>query len=243
MTHRARAIRWLERVDRGLETRFGALASLGPCRARASRLAELADRTLPPGASTDRTLALARGLARIVHAFAEHFPQNLFWDTDLLAARLAAQPDPASVGELSARVVELCARFGRSSPIRFRYLHDFLFGYDWCRWVARAPAERRGIGPFDPPFLGYLLCRAAELRELIDRDDATYGRLADEGFRNPFAFAREPDDEARLYHALAERDLLPVRAWQIDGRPRWDLPYTELRQALADELGIARRPT
>ncbi|HEU4533399.1 MAG TPA: ferrochelatase [Polyangiaceae bacterium] len=243
MDHRTRALRWLERVDRGLEARFGALASLAPRRPRASRLAELAERALPPGAGPGPTLAFARGLARVVHAFAEHFPDNLFWDADLLAARLAAQPDPASTGALSARVVELCAHFGRSSPIRFRYLHDFLFGYDWCRWVARAPAERRDVGPFDPPFLGYLLCRAGELRALIDRDDATYGRLPDDGFRNPFPFAREPGDEARLYRTLAERDLIPVRAWQPDASPRWDLPYTELRQALADELGIARRPT
>ncbi len=242
LNHRARAIDWLGRVDRGIEGRLGALGSLGPRRARASRLADLAERLLPPGIAPAPALAFARCLARVVHAFAEHFPQNLFWDVDLLAARLAAAPAPPAMNELSARVAELCARFGRSSPIRFRYLHDFLFGYDWCRWVARAPAERRDVGPFDPPFLAYLLCRGAELRELIDRDDAKYGRLGAGGFRNPFPFARDPADEGRLYRALAERDLIPVRTWQLDGRPRWDLPYAEIRQSLADELGIARRP-
>ncbi|HEU4405811.1 MAG TPA: ferrochelatase [Polyangiaceae bacterium] len=241
MNPRARAIAWLGRVDRGLEARFGSLASLGPRRARASRLAELGERLLPSDVGLAPARAFARNTARVLVAFAEHFPHNLFWDADLIAARIAAQPDPPAARELAARLVELCARFGRSSPIRFPYLHDFLFGYDWCRWVASAPDERRHVGPFDPPFLGYLLRRGAELYALIDRNDATYGRLEPGCFRNPFPFARNPDDEARLYRALAERDLIPVRAWQLDSRPRWDLPYAELRRSLADELGIARR--
>jgi hypothetical protein len=242
MNHRARAVGWLERVDRGFETRFGALASLGPRRPRASRLADLADRLLPPDVGRPKARAFARGMARVMLAFGKHFPTNLFWDTDLIAARLAAEPDPAATHELSARLVELCAQFGRSSPIRFRYLHDFLFGYDWCRWVAQAPDERRDVGPFDPPFLSYLLRRGAELRALIDRGDATYGRLEPGRFRNPFPFARDPGDEARLYRALAERDLIPVRAWQPDSRPSWGLPYADLRRKVAYELGIGQRP-
>lgn len=242
MNPRARAVAWLGRVDRGLEARFGSLASLAPRRARASHLAELAERLLPHDAGLAHARPFARGLARVLVAFAEHFPNNLFWDADLIAARLAAQPDPPSARALCAHLVELAAQFGRSSPIRFRYLHDFLFGYDWCRWVAKAPDERRHVGPFDPPFLGYLLRRGAELRELIDHNDATYGRLEPGCFRNPFPFARDPGDEARLYRALADRDLIPVRAWQLDSRPRWDLPYAELRRSVADELGIARRP-
>jgi hypothetical protein len=232
----------LAAVDAALDAR-GPRQTLAPDRARARTLSELLLGVGPRCASSALAARLAGGLATIAETFADDFPENVFWDLDRLAATLAAAPDEAALDAQLARLAALSCAFGRRSSIRFRYLHDFLYGFDWCRWVAKAPEVRHAVGPFDPELLGYLTLRARELEALIAADDAKYGRLADTtSWRNPFAFSREPDDEARLHLTLAARDLLPVRAWTFDDDGRWRRPYAALRTAVADELGVPRRP-
>ena len=65
------------------------------------------------------------------------------------------------------RVVAVCRGFGNKSELRFRYAHDFLYGYDWARWVVRQPERRAAIGPFDLAFFDYLEGRLRTLVELI----------------------------------------------------------------------------
>lgn len=184
---------------------------------------------------------LARALARVRDAFSADFPENVFLDLDGLAAALAAAPR----GELAARVarLEALSRAFAAPPIRFRYAHDFLYGFDWYRWVRSEPSGRSAIGPFDPPFLDYLMTRADELRALIGQGDRKYGPIDDGAYRNPFPFSRSPADEERLHRALAERDLIPVEAWSTTGRARYDKAYSEERKAVARELGIATGET
>lgn len=235
--------RRLAAVDAALDAR-APRRSLAPDRARARTLSELAARVAPRCASAALAARLADGLATVAETFADDFPENVFWDLDRLAATLATAPDAAALDAQLDRLAALSRAFGRRSTIRFRYLHDFLYGFDWCRWVAKAPEARQAIGPFDPELLGYLTVRARELEALIAADDAKYGRLADAAsWRNPFAFSREPDDEARLHLTLAARDLVPVRAWTFDDDGRWRRPYAALRAAVADELGVPRRPS
>lgn len=183
-------------------------------------------------------------LSKMTLAFRVHFPHNIFLDLDLVAETLVRK-STAEVDETAALVAELAAQFG-GKPIQFRYVHDFLYGFDWQKWVQADPRSRCDIGPFDAAFLRWLLVRAGELRDLIAQNDAKYHRIDETVHRNPFPFSRTTDDERRLYRTLASRQLLPVETYARDGRTRADLPFYRLREAVAAELGIcmpAKRST
>jgi len=218
-------------------------ASLDPAGRRARTLVELAAAHARHGDAVDA--AFVAGLARVADAQAEAFPGNLFWDFDAFAAsvyaeaRVAADPH-ALLEEVCGIACELMALFGALSPIRFRYVHDFMYGFDWARWVAREPGARHGVGPFALPFLRYIYRRGLELVELIGRGDAKYGPLADGSHRNPFGFSRSPADERRLLEDLAARRLVPVPAWSSVEPPVWDRPFAALREERARVLGVAR---
>lgn len=229
----------LAETDADLDAR-GPRRTLAPDRAEATRLVALFDAhagQLPAAARA----GFARGLRRVARAQLEAFPGNLFWDFDALAARIASEARTHGVdgvAELTALVAALQHLFGRETPIRFRYVHDFTYGFDWAKWVRRAPKERASVGPFDRPFLRYMWRRGHELLALIAADDAKYPRLRDERPRNPFGFSREPRDEERLFRDLAARDLLPVPAWEPAPRARWDRPFYELRAVRAEALNL-----
>jgi hypothetical protein len=227
---------------------LGGAATLDPGRTRAPSPEVLAARVVEAGGGgteagrleAGRLEAFAEGLAEVVSALAAAFPENVFWDLDHLACCLWHAGGPAQVRALGRRLARLCTGFGLHSPLRFRYAHDLLYGYDWARWVAREPETREAVGPFDAPFLDYLEERREALVQLIARDDAKYGRLRGPGFRNPFTFKREPHEEAQLHRALARADLIPVKAWRLDGERRWCLPFSELRAQTAQRLGLER---
>lgn len=211
--------------------------SLAPGRARPTPLAVLIDAT--PAPSRD---VVASTLTDIARAIDRHFPANLFADLDLVAGVLAETA--ARRGRDAARaqgeaIVRLHALFGVETSIRFRYVHDFLYGFDWARWVARDPDARRGVRPFDPVFLAYSEARARELLELIARRDPKYGPLEAGRDRNPFPFRRDPEAERALLSSLAARDEIPVAAWTADARAAWDRPYVHLREEEARRLGLA----
>lgn len=191
--------------------------------------------------------ALASLATELVNAVAEHFPENVFGDYAALveACLLAAEgaDEPVHTLEETARVlVDLQALFGCTSTVRFRYVHDFLYGYDWAKWVQRDPASRASIGPYAMPFLKHMHQRGRELLELIAVNDRTYPQLRDAKPRNPFRFDREPASEIAIHQALALRDELPVRAYRLRavGEPcgASDRPYQELRVAVAGTLGL-----
>lgn len=215
----------------------GAL-TLAPDRTHATPLPDL----LPATGAPERRDALARGLANIVNAWVDHFPENIFWDVDLVAQQLWDLEAPDAITRRARRIAELARGFGNQTEIRFQYVHDFLYGYDWCRWVARDPEERERVGPFDATFLAYLERRQGELLELIANDDTKYPRLPDGRPRNPFGFSRRHDHERRLLRALAARGDVPVETWRPRGRRTWDRPFARIRDETARELGLAERP-
>ena len=224
-----------ERIDRGVRL------TLNPTADRPTSLRALAE-TLAPG---PLRVPFATALERVARAQLRAFPGNLFWDLDALAASLVRQarahPEPARrLAELAEQVARVQDLFGSHTTIRFRYVHDFVYGYDWAKWVKREPSARARTGPFDAAFLAYSERRAGELMALIARDDAKYHRLPDGEARNPFGFSREPDDEVRLFRDLAERGLLPVRAWELAPPLDWRPPYLILREERAEALGLAR---
>lgn len=222
---------------------LGAGASLDPGRSCVPPLVELVARVMEGGEDVERVRALAWGVGEVVRALAEDFPDNIFWDLEHLACCMWRAGGPRQIEDFARRVAGLCRSFGNKSELRFRYAHDFLYGYDWTRWVARQPEERAGIGPFDPVFFDYLEDRCQKLRELIACDDSKYGRLQGPEFRNPFAFCREPREETHLHQMLAQADLIPVKAWRLDGERRWDLPFTDLRNEAARRLGLSQGAT
>ncbi|MEZ4231034.1 MAG: ferrochelatase [Polyangiaceae bacterium] len=189
--------------------------------------------------------AFARGLASIARAELRNFPENIFWDFDYTASSLveeaSAAVEPARhLTHACALIVELQDLFGSATEIRFRYGHDFIYGYDWAKWVRKDPAARRGVGPFDLEFLRFLHHRGHELLELIAEDDTKYPTLRTSEPRNPFEFSREPSAEAALHESLARDHLLPVESWRLDATPVWDRPFQRLRRERAEALGLAR---
>jgi hypothetical protein len=187
--------------------------------------------------------AVRAGLERVERALHEAFPENLFCDFDALVTGVVSEArrmrDPAEHASQSFdAIAELHHTFGRETPIHFRYVHDFIYGFDWAHWVAKDPRERARVGPYDRAFIHRMRTRGAELIELIERDDPEYPRLDRGQVRNPFRFARDPDAEERLFRDLARRELLPVEAWRTNVVPRWDRPFRELRARRAEELGL-----
>jgi hypothetical protein len=229
-------------LDRELEAR-GPVLSLGPGRPRATSLATLVRRHASTGdaALDDET---ARGVDRIVRAMLQAFPDNVFWDLDLLVVRLVenARTTDCPLDVLREHVdaiIGLQEQFGHATAISFRYVHDFIYGFDWARWVARDPATRAEIGPFDPPFVGVMRRRGEALIDAIDQgSDPKYPPLRDERHRNPFGFSRAPRAEVVLHRHLARCGLIPVEAWRVDAQPKWRDDYTQMRRREAQRLGL-----
>jgi hypothetical protein len=220
------------------EARIGPRRSLAPGRTRATSLVELADLFAPLPA--DAAMAAASALVAVADALRVHFPENVFADLDVVAGQLAddARRSPRRASETAERLVALHQLYGRSTTIRFRYVHDFLYGFDWARWVAAEPDPRKHELPFGRGFLDRSLERGRELLGLIAEDDPKYRRLEPGEVRSPFPFRRDPEAETRILLALAEGDAIPVCAWDPTARGTWDRPFVRLREEKARSLGL-----
>lgn len=243
----ARTRQVLRQADARIDRADPRRASLDPDRERASSLLSLGERLLTTRDTPALAQAFCDGLAELAVAQLESFPENLFWDLDFPAAQMLEQArrasDPVAVcRDLFARTAELQRLYGRETAIRFRYVHDFSYGYDWAKWVGREPTQDGSVGPFDLEFLAYMKRRAHELEALIEADDEKYPRLRDERPRNPFVFSREPQAEFEILRALAKRGSIPVEAWRVDATPDPHRPYADLRVQLATELGWLVEP-
>lgn len=221
--------------------------SLCPDRQLATSLLDLGVRLrseIPHGCE----MAFAHGMANIARAELRNFPANIFWDFDYTGASLlreaAAAADSADhLSRACGLIVELQDLFGSATEIRFRYGHDFIYGFDWAKWVRKEPQARASVGPFDLEFLTFLHQRGHELLDLIAHDDTKYPTLRTSEPRNPFEFSRDPGAEAALHESLARDGLLPVESWRIDAQPVWDKPFQRLRRERAVSLGLAKSAT
>tara|TARA_B100001989_G_C24385661_1_gene386633 strand:+ start:49 stop:774 length:726 start_codon:yes stop_codon:yes gene_type:complete len=218
--------------------------SLSPSRRDATSCAEICALLLTED-ETDTILgrSFAQGIRAVEENLRAHFPNNIYADLDYLAQSLLqearAQTNPSTYLEASfSLTADLFQLYGCHSPIHFRYAHDFLYGFDWVRWVQKMPTQRRNTGPFDQFFLHYLKGRANELLSLIADDDATYPRLETNRDRNPFLFSRGPSDETRLHQSLADDGLIPVKAWCTQSVPQCAYDYSALREERAQQLRI-----
>jgi len=239
------AVAELAAADASLAAHTVALRSLAPGRASAHTLVEILGPRLADAAH-GMIEPFVAGTAAFVRALLESFPDNLLWDLDLPLATwwrtAAASDDPAATAaDLLALATELQGLFGRTTALRFRYAHDFLYGYDWAKWVGRDPAAREGIGPYDRRFLAAMRARGHELLALIEAGgDAKYPALPDASPRNPFPFSREPEAELAIHRALAEVGRIPVPAWRWDNASvTWSHPWAAWREETAAGLGLA----
>jgi len=219
---------------------LGAL-TLDPSRSSPSSLTEvvssLADRR--------QSAHLAAAASSVAEAQLQSFPENLFWDFDFYLAsihrRASATSDYAGYLSNATRItVGVMRLYGQQSPIRFRYVHDFMYGFDWVRWVRRDPKARGGVEPFGIEFLRQTESRGRDIITLIEADDDWYPKLANGDARNPFPFSREPDDELPLYRMLAERGDVPVEAWRLDARLDTSRDFDVLREDSARSLDLGR---
>lgn len=235
----------LEAVQGDLERRFGPLRTLHPRRAHATPLGELGERICDLEEDPATLAAYGETIVSIVESQVQHFPDNIFWDLDYLAASLFRQAKVSSLGPVAYLVqatemlVALHGLYGVHSAIRFRYVHDFLYGFDWARWVRRDSEERGHVGPFDLEFLEHSRQRGHELLQLIAEEDGKYPPLPAGEMRNPFRFSREPSEEIKLHRDLAQVGMVPVFSWKMDAAPRWDEPFSAYRDRRAEELGLA----
>ncbi len=250
MNARRHALARLEQADRRLAASQGPLRSLAPDRAVARGAAEICAALFDDDAPAELVVSFAEGTEAWRDAIAAAFPDNLLWDCDLALSTWwrRARADVAPAATARALLQAACAlqqQFSRHGALGFRYAHDFLYGFDWAKWVARAPEQRApdrqaGAGPFDAGFLAALRERGDELCALLARGgDQQYPPLGGAA-RNPFPFSREPDEELALHRALAAAGELPVIAWSCDGAAQWSRPFAALRRERAARMGLSR---
>ena len=244
MSARIATLARLRRHDDALAASHGPLRTLAPDRERAHGAAEICEALFGEAEAPALMAAFADGAIAWREAIAEAFPGNLLWDCDRPLAvwwrcSVADGTPVACAAALLGQATALQHQFGRGTALSFRYAHDFLYGFDWAKWVTRAPAERGSIGPFDPAFLQSMRVRGDELLTLLARGgDVRYRPLQRDQPRNPFSFSREPADELALHRTLAADHAIPVAAWSIDGNERWTRPFSQLRRERAQALGL-----
>lgn len=234
-------VRTLSEVDGSIaDTPRGAL-TLDCDRTRATPLGQLVQ-TL---ADADQRPHLAAAACSVGEAQLEAFPENLLWDFDFYLASVHEEAVRSGnyeghLEQTTSVTVGLMQLYGQSSTIRFQYVHDFIYGFDWARWVRREPETRRGTRPFSLEFLNESDRRGRAIMRLIENDDEVYPKLSGPGARNPFPFIRTPDEELRLYRGLAERGCIPVEAWRIDAMPDASRDFDAIRESAAENLGLER---
>lgn len=239
-----RALAALQEADRDIERASVWWRTLCPVRERAHTLWEIGRGLLRP---EDDHLAegFARGLAALARAQLENFPENLFFDLDRPAHEALVQGrrgGPWLLDEVFDQMADLQRLYGVHTPIRFQYVHDFIYGYDWVKWVGRTDGQDGSVGPYDREFLAYMQRRAHELVELIEANDSKYPQLQDEAPRNPFPFARDPETEIELHRELARMGQIPVPAWTIRGELDPHRDWADIRVETARRMGLLVEP-
>ncbi len=231
----------LAEIDARIDATPRGALTLDPERSRATPLSDLVSQLAEPS----QLPHLAAVASAVAQAQLESFPENVLWDFDfyLRSVHEEAREAPSYGAHLDHAMeitVGLMRMYGQQSTIRFRYVHDFIYGFDWARWLRSDPEARTGTGPFSLRFLQQVETRGRDILTLIEADDTLYPKLSGTGARNPFSFTRDPEDELALYRRLAERGYIPVEAWRLDAEPSASRDFDALRGRVAESLGLAR---
>ena len=220
--------------------------SLNPNQSVITSFTELEVKIIQQVSDTKLIIIIRDNLEKILNALLHNFPENIFWDFDFVVscmlnqALLADYPTDV-LEDFGNKMVLLMNLFGRESEIRFRYIHDFTYGFDWARWVKKKPLQKANTEPFCFDFLDYLLCKGEEILQRIKKDDADYPQISHKRYRNPFGFSREPEDEYRLLSYLAAHGCIPVPAWEWNTTTVWDKPFYQIREDASKQLNIVKK--
>ncbi|MEH2061870.1 MAG: hypothetical protein V7K50_06270 [Nostoc sp.] len=231
-------------IDEILNQQSVNLLSLSPQKTLITSFAELGNLIGEQNTDVQVITSIQQTLESIVRTQLQNFPENIFWDFDFFVSSMLRQALIADEGAVpflkvfGEKMVCLTKMFGNKTEMRFRYVHDFMYGFDWARWVQKEPQNRAHIEPFSLVFFDYLLAKGKELLQRINHGQVISYKLCETGYRNPFTFSREPEDEYRLLTYLAEEQLIPVAAWNWNASPVWNKPFQEMRQQLALKLDI-----
>jgi hypothetical protein len=231
-------------IDEVLAQQSVNLLSLSPQKTLITSFAELENLIAEQNSNLQIITAIQETLESIVRTQLQNFPENIFWDFDFLVSSMLRQALTAEEGAITflkvfgEKMISLTEMFGNKTEIRFRYVHDFMYGFEWARWVQKEPQNRAHVEPFSLVFFDYLLVKGKELLQRINHGQVISYKLCETGYRNPFTFSREPEDEYRLLTCLAEEELIPVAVWNWNASPVWNKPFQEMRQQLALKLNI-----
>jgi hypothetical protein len=233
-----------QKIDEILERASVKLLTLNPQKRFMTSFVELGN--LITEATTDSQIitTVINTLEIIVSAQMRNFPDNIFWDFDFMVSGMLRQALAEKDGAIAYlekfadKMVSLNEIFGIQGEIKFRYVHDFIYGFDWARWVQRNLKTLGYVEPFSLVILDYLLNRSDEIALRIHQNHCQHYKLCVKGYRNAFGFSREPENEYRLLTNLAQKRLIPVPAWSWYGVPTWNQPFDNLRQEVALELNI-----
>ena len=179
---------------------------------------------------------------RIVRAQLVNFPENIFWDFDFMIRNMLEQAiiaDDKAILFLESfgnKLVELMELFGFTKEIRFQYVHDFMYGFDWARWVNKEPEKRAEIQLFSLTFLDNVLSKSKAILQLMSVDDTRYHHISSQSYWNAFCFSRDPEHEYRLLTHLAAYELIPVATWNWNASPVWNKPFDQIREELSSKL-------
>lgn len=180
---------------------------------------------------------------QIVKSATKNFPNNIFWDFDLMshsiASYFAKDKNPESLFKYVDQYHSIFCIFGADSPVKFQYIHDFIYGYDWLKWMLEKRKPEEDKDPFGEDFLRYIYNRGLELVCLIQKNDQKYPELTEE-YRNPFLFGRSPKEEILLHRTLSSDSLLPLDSWDVHAVPRADKDYSLIRLERSKALGIEK---
>lgn len=233
----------VEKIDQVIADRCPIFLSASPHKKMASSMKELAKTLFPYAKSDEKKLKWAQGMSLIINAQVDNFPENLFSDYDYLGHFIWENvPDEEKISYCE-KIVQLYQEFGVHSEIHFQYIHDFIYGFDWARWVSKHKAAdecslpEKIPGPYDPIFLEYMRERGYEILELIDKNDQKYGKIPKDTNRNPFCFKRTPNYEIKVFNQLAENSSIPCKAWNIHENPCWSKDFETVRLEVADSMG------
>jgi hypothetical protein len=220
--------------------------SLNPNKSLITSFTELEGMVFQQSSDESLIAILRDTLQRILDALLHNFPENIFWDFDFIVSSMLKQALLADdkvnfLEDFGNKIVLLMDLFGKDSEIRFRYVHDFMYGFDWARWVQKKPDRRADSEPFCLHFLDDLLCKGEEILRSIKEDDVKYPKISVHRYRNPFCFSREPDSEHRLLTHLAARKCIPVAAWEWDAIGVWNKPFYLLREQASTKLNIPKK--
>jgi hypothetical protein len=178
-----------------------------------------------------------------------NYPENIYWDMDFLFCHVYRQLTEKKnysekqtwLKELGSRVKHIMEIFGSQSKIQFRYIHDFLYGFDWCKWNRKLEetGEEVEYNPFGEEFLSYIENRGLEIQKMIENNDKNYVPMESGKYRNPFVFKRETEQEIAILSNLALTGDIPIFAWKSDAKFNSKKDYSLIRKERAIQLGIA----